>query len=352
MTKETTEKMNPQNIQIETEKTDSEESNKQSVIDEGNNSKEPEQKKQSVEEVLTEIIQTNKITEDSNTEHVPQDTDEPVDSLDEEQNQDSEPPIHENDISSDQDDTAIDINVADGADEVTAAVPGKGEEIGISKIFEAIQRITKPQGDRPTRSATGKISEAILKMTQPPAGLPGQSASAGKSPPDITCGLHEICVNDIMQKKVTWASPQDSLQQAIAKMQQTDAGYIMIGQNGALEGIVSKSDIKKALSPYLLPIFAKWRRPLDDATLKIRIKWIMSMPVRTIKPQTSLVITMEHMSRFRGQCLPVMDEEGNVQGIVTAFDIFKVLLKSNLNTSSTGESSRELVETASSTETA
>jgi CBS-domain-containing membrane protein len=149
-----------------------------------------------------------------------------------------------------------------------------------------------------------------------------------------------------MQNKVTWASPDDSLQQALAKMQQTDAGYIMIGQNGVLEGIVSHSDITRAMSPYLQPIFAKWRQPLDDATLKIRIKWIMSRPVRTIKPETSLAASMEYMSQFRGRCLPVTDEQGNVQGLVTAFDIIQALLKSSSDTFAAGETAQALVESA------
>jgi CBS domain-containing protein len=121
----------------------------------------------------------------------------------------------------------------------------------------------------------------------------------------------------------------------------------MIGRNGALEGIVSKSDIKRAMSPYLLPIFAKWRRPLDDATLKIRIKWIMSRPVRTIKPETSLAAIMEYMSQFRGRCMPVTDEAGKVHGLVTAFDIFQALLKRSSNTPDEEQTAEALVESAS-----
>lgn len=162
----------------------------------------------------------------------------------------------------------------------------------------------------------------------------------------VTGNLFEIRANDIMQNKVTWAGPDDSLQQALAKMKQTDAGYIMIGQNGVLEGIVSQSDITRAMSPYLQPIFAKWRRPLDDATLKIRIKWIMSRPVRTIKPETSLAAIMEYMNQFRGRCLPVTDEAGNVQGLVTAFDIFWTLLKNNSNSCAEGQTAQALVESA------
>jgi len=164
--------------------------------------------------------------------------------------------------------------------------------------------------------------------------------------PSVTGDLFEILANDIMQNQVTWASPDDSLQQALAKMQQTDAGYIMIGQNRVLEGIVSKSDITRAMSPYLQPIFAKWRRPLDDATLKIRVKWIMSRPVRTVKPETSLAAIMEYMSQFRGRCLPVTDEQGNVQGLVTAFDIFTALLNSGSNTPLEDQGAKALVESA------
>lgn len=317
--------MNPQNTQAETGNTDSEESNEKHVAEEANRSKVPEQKIQSVEDSLTKIIQTNKITEDTNTEQVPQNTDVPVDSVGEGQIQNNE--------------------------SITSVAPDKNEESGNSQIFDAIQKITQPQGDIPAEPATGKISEAIHKMTQPPADLPEQSTTMEKSTFDTASSLPEVCANDIMQKKVTWASPQDSLQQAIAKMQQTNSGYIMVGQNGALEGIVSKSDITKAMSPFLLPMFAKWRRPLDDATLKIRIKWIMSRPVRTIKPQTSLAAIIEHLSQFRGRCLPVMDEEGNVQGIVTGFDIFQTLLKHKSNICSIEEAPQELVETASSTET-
>jgi CBS domain-containing protein len=281
-----------------------------------------------VKETLTGQTDAGETAEDAQAEQAPEDTVDHGDSVGKEQNHVEESPIQEPDISSEQNDAGADPNVDDGVAKVTAATPEKVEEIAVSQIYEAIQKITQSQGDIALHPATEEKSKA-----------------------DVTSSLLEASANEIMQNKVTWASPESSLQHAIAKMQQTNAGYVMVGQNGALEGVVSKSDITKAMSPFLLPIFAKWRRPLDDATLKIRIKWIMSRPVRTIKPQMSLAAIIEHMSQFRGRCLPVMDEEGNVQGIVTAFDVFQALLKHNSNTCSTEEANRELVKTASSTET-
>jgi len=214
--------------------------------------------------------------------------------------------------------------------------------------------------------AAGKVSEAIRKMTQSYAALPGESDPSGHPLPVGNCrtdqsiisktaadhppclpvedksGVHQatrrrrgtvglsrflsICAKDVTQGRVIWASPDETVQQALAKMQQHDTGYIIVGVDGVLEGIVSRSDIAGALSPYLRSIFAKWRRPLDDATLKIKIKWIMSRPVRTVKPQTPLVTIVENVCRFGGSGLPVVDEQGKVQGLVTVFNIFQTML--------------------------
>jgi len=119
---------------------------------------------------------------------------------------------------------------------------------------------------------------------------------------------------------------------ALTKMQQHDAGYMMVGRNGVLEGIVSRYDLTGAISPYLRPVFARWRRPSDDATLQIKIKWVMTRPVLTINPETPLPAIMQNMRRFSVRCLPVTDQRGKVQGLVTAFDIFKALLKLKSNT--------------------
>jgi len=170
--------------------------------------------------------------------------------------------------------------------------------------------------DQGKESAVNGVSETIQKMNQSLAVLPGESVELSLA----------MCAEEIMQKEVVWGTPDDSVQQALTKI------YIMIGQGGVLEGIVSKSDLTGAISPYLRPIFAKWRRPSDDATLQIKIKWIMSKLVRTIKPQASVAAVIENMVKSGGGCLPVVDQQGQVQGLVTAFDIFKVLSTAEVST--------------------
>jgi CBS domain-containing protein len=183
------------------------------------------------------------------------------------------------------------------------------------------------------------VSETIQRMNQSPATLPGEPVTPEQTQTQAASNASapaETYAKDIMQKNVVWASDDDSVQQVLAKLQQHDTGYMMIGRDGILQGIVSKSDLTGAISTYLKPVFAKWRRPLDDATLQIKVKWIMSRPVQTISPETSLQVIMENMRQFGRRALPVVDKQDKVQGLVTVFDIFKVLLNNNPNISTVG----------------
>ena len=140
-------------------------------------------------------------------------------------------------------------------------------------------------------------------------------------------GLADILslpVREIMDTRVVWGRPSDSVKDLLSKMQQHDVGYAMIGEEGVLDGIVSKSNILGAISPYLRPVFAKWHTPADDATLNIKIQWVMSRPVRTVGPDAALSIAIQSMQQFGGRCLPVVDDRGEVLGILTVFDIFRV----------------------------
>ncbi|MHC4544196.1 MAG: CBS domain-containing protein [Planctomycetota bacterium] len=179
----------------------------------------------------------------------------------------------------------------------------------------------------------GEVSKSIRQMAQSQSNQPREQSLAGSG----------LCAKDVMLKELVWGSPEDSVQQAITKIQRYDSGYLMVGTDGVLEGIVSNSNITWALSPYLRPVFAKWRRPLDDATLQIRIKWIMSKPVHIVKPETPLSNIMGNMCRFGVLCLPVVDQQGKVKGLVTEADIFKVLLglKSSPGISVTGNEQKE-----------
>ncbi|MFC1676866.1 CBS domain-containing protein [Planctomycetota bacterium] len=207
------------------------------------------------------------------------------------------------------------------AEEAPAEEPAKAEEVPAEEPAKA--------EEAPAEPAAGSVSESIQKMTQSSANLPGEHSVE----------FLTISASDIMQKDVPWCAGEDSVQQVQAQLEQTNTGYVLVGSEDAVEGIVSKSDILGAVSVYLRPLFSKWHRPLDDATLQIKVKWIMIKSVHTVKAETPLSVIMDNMSQFSVRALPVIDQQGKIVGIVTALDIFKALLNTDPNISIAGKTS-------------
>jgi len=136
--------------------------------------------------------------------------------------------------------------------------------------------------------------------------------------PGRNCSMTQV--KDVMHKQLVWADPESTVGQALRKMP-PDTDCILVGRSGILEGMLTPADLARAVSPYLRPEFVRWRRAQDDATLQIRVKWIMTRPVETISPNTLLPDVVERMYKLNRCVLPITDENGRVQGLVTTFDL-------------------------------
>ena len=230
--------------------------------------------------------------------------------------------------------------VEDSAGDETTCPPTRGQEdqpqAAIAPTVESLQ-VAEPTGplDDATQSQAGAKAETAEVSTPDAPDLARVDAahigSGSQRQNGALAKLLRTPVAQIMEPDVIWAEPDDPVRDVIAKMQQRNAGYVLVGREGLLEGLVSSSNISGAVSLYLRPMFAKWRRPQDDATLEVKIKWIMSHPVRTIRPDTTLAAMIESMRRYGGRCLPVVDEQGAVQGIVTAFAVLLRILEVDKN---------------------
>jgi CBS domain-containing protein len=228
----------------------------------------------------------------------------------------------------------------------TDSAPSKAaESSGESRRAEGAKPKT-PDGGPPAPQVTAQAREAPKLQDRPPATqdagppmperqpktedvpvrpapvpVPRDSSAVPRPPEPALTELLRIPASEIMEKDVVWANPEETVQDVIAKMQQHNVGYVLVGHNGVLEGLVSSSNILGAVSLYLRPMFATWRRAEDDATLGVKVKWIMSRPVRTVRTDATLAALIESMRRCGGRCLPVVDACGTVQGLVSVFDI-------------------------------
>jgi CBS domain-containing protein len=188
--------------------------------------------------------------------------------------------------------------------------------------------VPPPMGTASSEDEAEPVPESRSEFEPTETDHSGTDAGCALSGSGALSLLH-LPVTEVMTKTVVWAEPDETVQQCIARMQQQDCRYVLVGRKGVLEGIVSASTIQAALSPYLRPMFARWRRPEDDATLGIKVKWIMSRPVRTVPAQATLAVAIESMFRHGGRCLPVVNREGAVQGVVTVFDILARLIEAD-----------------------
>jgi CBS domain-containing protein len=142
---------------------------------------------------------------------------------------------------------------------------------------------------------------------------------------EISPETDNIIVADIMRKEITWKEPDNTVHEAMITMQEQKDGYVLVGDGQIMEGIVSHGDILAATSIYLKEGFEKFKRPLDEATMKIKLRWIMSQPVITIEQNASINDIMTKMTSTGKRCLVVTDEQSSPVGIITVFDIFKSL---------------------------
>jgi CBS domain-containing protein len=157
-----------------------------------------------------------------------------------------------------------------------------------------------------------------------------KSAEAPKKADDNTENSVRICditTSQVMQENAAFVQPEQTVQQAVEIMQQQNTPYLLVKseQSETFEGIVSRSDITSAISPYLNPTFKNFKRPLDQATLKIKIKWIMTNPVETITADQPLSFAIRKMLTCGIRSLPVIDKDNKACGIITVFDILNAI---------------------------
>ncbi len=208
---------------------------------------------------------------------------------------------------------------------VAAAAPAAPQVVAPAPVVVA-PTVVPPAPEKPPAVAPRVVPTSV---DRPPPSDPGGVSAAPRAGDAVASDLLRLTAAQIMESKVVWAGPESTVQDVIVLMQQHNCGYVLIGANGTIEGLVSRSDVLGAVSLYLRPMFARWRRPEDDATLGVKVKWIMSRPVRTVRPDAGLAAMIECMRHFGGRCLPVVDERGSVQGLVTVFDILLRILESD-----------------------
>ncbi len=116
-------------------------------------------------------------------------------------------------------------------------------------------------------------------------------------------------VNDVMTKKVIYASPTDSIGRVSVLIVDNNIDQVpIIDEEGKLAGIVTAWDLTKAI-----------------ATKKTRLEDIMTTKVITSRKGEYVDVVARRLGKHQVNSTPVVDDDRKVIGIVTSSDINKVL---------------------------
>ena len=119
-----------------------------------------------------------------------------------------------------------------------------------------------------------------------------------------------ILVRDVMAKNVKTVRTDDSVLEAVAKMNKFDVGSVIVTNNNRPVGIItSRNILTRIVEPRL------------DASM-VRAKDIMSAPLITIEPDISLEDAAKLMAQKKIKKLAVMDKD-KLLGILSTTDLVR-----------------------------
>ena len=153
----------------------------------------------------------------------------------------------------------------------------------------------------------------------------GKSPSKIAPPPPTAGGKHQEppkIVGDIMTRKVATLFEGEQLYEAAKGLRKVKFRHVpVVGSDGYLIGLVSQRDLLSAL-PSSLESDANERA--KDLLERHRVGDIMARDVKTVSASTPLTEAGQLMLDERRDCLPVVDEQNILIGLVTATDYIRL----------------------------
>ena len=128
-------------------------------------------------------------------------------------------------------------------------------------------------------------------------------------------------VKDIMSTAVEVVGRNDDLSQVEDLMAAKKLRHVPVLEDGEVVAIVSQRDLFKAMMSSTMGYGEKAQRTYLHG---VRVKEIMTYPVVTVAPETSVDAAAELVLQKGIGCLPVVDS-GRLVGIVTKTDLIRCL---------------------------
>jgi acetoin utilization protein AcuB len=131
-----------------------------------------------------------------------------------------------------------------------------------------------------------------------------------------------MILSNIMTKKVVTVSLDDDLAAVKEIFDKAGFHHLLVAEHGILYGVISYSDLLNALSPFIGTDFETNR---DHATLNKRVPQIMTRKPKTLGATADVFDAIEVFASHGVSCIPIVDHERRIEGIVSWRDIMSLL---------------------------
>ena len=132
-------------------------------------------------------------------------------------------------------------------------------------------------------------------------------------------------VGAIMSRRMVTVTMDDTLATIQELFKEHRFHHLLVLEDRALAGIISDRDLLRAISPKIGTLSETDR---DRATLNKRAHQIMTRNPVAVRTTTLLDTAATLMLEKKISCLPVISEEGRLEGILSWRDVLKVLVAS------------------------
>lgn len=128
-------------------------------------------------------------------------------------------------------------------------------------------------------------------------------------------------VSQIMTTEVIFLEPNDTMDKTQQIFQAHNIHHIPVIDEGKVVGIISKSDYLKLLHGFTLFKTHKSESYNEAIMRSLLVKEVMTRQVATIKPEDTVELAAGFFRENLFHALPVVDDSGNLLGIVTTYDL-------------------------------
>ncbi|OIO90540.1 MAG: hypothetical protein AUK03_12775 [Anaerolineae bacterium CG2_30_64_16] len=136
--------------------------------------------------------------------------------------------------------------------------------------------------------------------------------------------MEKMCVREIMTSPAIVVSPETTLPVANTLMKENRIRHLPVVDNGRLVGIVSRGDLREASTTAAVNTDSY---EFNFMLSKLTVGKLMTRKVLTVTQDAPIVHAAELMTEHKIACLPVVETDGSVVGIVTGSDLLKMLVR-------------------------